>query len=150
MSKFNQKINVREYQPSDRSEILDIYQSASEKTHAFLGMKNLVKEQKIMEESFSDPNNKCVVIERYGKVVGFTSFVSEIAMSAIFIKPNLQRKGLGKILLQYIQLEKEKIKLAVYVENKIAIEFYEKNGFEISESKTNENGHKYVEMIWEK
>lgn len=103
-----------------------------------------------MEESFSDPNNKCVVIERYGKVVGFTSFVSEIAMSAIFIKPNLQRKGLGKILLQYIQLEKEKIKLAVYVENKIAIEFYEKNGFEISESKTNENGHKYVEMIWEK
>ena len=157
----NSIINIREYQRTDRSIIFYIHKIASAESHAFLGKKNIADEQKIMEESISAMESlippqkvkyvavKCVVIERDGRVCGFASFMSETAMSAFFIKKNLQGQGLGSDLMRHIQSEKSKITLAVYEENSKAIDFYRKHSFYNSEPKNN-NGHKYIEMNWER
>ena len=96
------------------------------------------------------PNSKVTVIERYGHIAGFASFISDSRMSGFFINTNVQRKGLGSKLLIHIQSEKKKIVLAVYVKNRGAIAFYSKHGFSGSEPKTNENEHQYIEMSWER
>jgi len=146
---MTQKINIREYLTSDRDKILEIYQASSKKAYKFLREEHQEKEQVSMEQDL--PNSRVTVIERYGKVVGFASFINESAMSGFFIKTNVQRKGLGSNLLKHIQSKKERIHLAVYAENKQAIAFYSKHGFSGSEPKTNDaNGHQYIEMNWER
>ena len=91
-----------------------------------------------------------IVIEKYGKVVGFVSFINEAAMTGFFIRPSVQRKGLGGVLMKYVQSHKRKIKLAVYAKNQNAISFYEHHGFSRTEPKINEeNNQPYIEMHWE-
>jgi len=145
---MTQQINIREYLTSDRDKILEIYQASSKKAHPFLREEHREKEQVFMEQDL--PNSRVTVIEKYGKVVGFASFINEFAMSGFFIKTKVQGQGLGSTLLKHIQSKKEKIILAVYVENKQAIAFYSKHGFSGSEPETNTNGHQYIEMNWER
>lgn len=72
-------------------------------------------------------------------------------LAALFVSPNEQGKGYGKMLLDYVKGQKESISLQVYQENKSAIRFYENNGFIVSDESIDENtSAKEFVMTWTK
>lgn len=103
--------------------------------------------------------NSCLVVsEVNGDLVGFANFSrlnedGETELSAIYLYPEYQGKGLGTALLKkgIDHLENtKKVFIDVEKENKTGLSFYQAKGFEIvSEFDDNFNGHilKTVRMV---
>jgi ribosomal protein S18 acetylase RimI-like enzyme len=77
------------------------------------------------------------VVELEGKIVGFSATYKHKGkdlVGAIYVLPEYQGKGIGKILLQKVLdflKDSKEIWLEVAAYNKNAINFYEKSGFHI-------------------
>lgn len=72
-------------------------------------------------------------------------------LAALFIRVDSQRKGYGKLLLDWIKKQHDEIQLKVYQSNTKAFNFYTKNGFTIqAESVDAETDEKEFVMAWTK
>lgn len=70
-----------------------------------------------------------------GKIIrGFFS-LHEDTLAVIFVHPNSQRSGIGKLLMIAVKEARDTITLTVYKENLNSIEFYKKCGFKIESQK---------------
>ncbi|PSB35628.1 GNAT family N-acetyltransferase [Stenomitos frigidus] len=140
---------IRVYQHSDKPALLKIYDAAVPSAHHFLEESVRMRHRQLAEESLDDLATKTFVLEENGIIVGFATFQTEIKMSGFFVNPELKRQGLGRKLMNYIQSEKQIIKLAVYKRNRDAVSFYKKMGFQ-KQSQKRENSTQpiYFEMTW--
>ncbi|HPE68442.1 MAG TPA: GNAT family N-acetyltransferase [Thermotogota bacterium] len=101
----------------------------------------LLKER--WEKSFQDPNNRELVAEVDGKVVGFSGFQLMVGKRrhvmgiGMMVHEEYQGKGIGTLLLQKIVeladrwYQVHRIELQVFSDNTRAIRLYEKFGFEV-------------------
>jgi len=85
------------------------------------GNKNAMKEKYL-------PLAENLVLEEEGKIAGFISLVGE-RICVLFVEPEMQRKGVGRALLEHAKILKGKLSLKVYRKNENAFRFYEKCGF---------------------
>ena len=69
-------------------------------------------------------------------------------LAALFVKTNIQGKGVGKKLLNYIKERRETIQLKVYKKNSNSVNFYQKQDFIIL-SESNEDNTNEIEIIME-
>ncbi len=90
-----------------------------------------------------------VYISPVGELCGFIG-VSDGYISGIFIKKECRGMGIGKKLINKCKEVFDILTLDVYLQNKNAIAFYEKNGFAITGRKKDEtlSATEYV-MTWE-
>ena len=86
-----------------------------------------------------------------GKINGFISIIDSNFIGALFVHTKSQGRGIGKSLLEYVKNKYENIELAVYKDNKKAVEFYKKDGFKIIKEQENEDsGHLEYLMSYSK
>ena len=86
-----------------------------------------------------------------GKIKGFISIIDINFIGALFVHTKSQGRGIGKSLLEYVKNKYENIELAVYKDNKKAVEFYKKQGFKIIKEQENEDsGHLEYLMSYSK
>lgn len=121
---------IREYQPSDYHQIIELWQLTG------LGGAQRGDNQQIIEQSIAMGGKFLVACNANGKVVG-TSWMTfdgrRIHLHHFGVSPSFQRMGIGKLLTrQSLVFAKEKgyqIKLEVHQSNVNAINLYKQFGF---------------------
>ena len=93
-------------------------------------------------------NAEVYIYKSKEKICGFIG-LEQNYIAGIFVDKSLQRKGIGKALLDHVKQKHDKLSLNVYVKNEKAVRFYKREGFEISCENTDKTtDEKEYLMTW--
>lgn len=71
-------------------------------------------------------------------------------IAGIFVRTEMQSKGIGKQLLEYVKSFKNRLNLSVYQKNERAVNFYIRENFKIQSKRMDENTREMEYfMVWE-
>ena len=88
------------------------------------------------------------VYENDREIWGFIGLNGEY-IEGIFVSGEMQSRGIGKRLLDFVKTKKTELRLNVYQKNMRAIRFYQREGFRILSAGVDEAaGEKDYEMTW--
>lgn len=127
---------IRQYQSSDLDGVLSVWENASKLSHAFLKEDFLAQERKNIPEVYL-PNADTWVVEIDGQLAGFIALIGN-EVGAIFLQPEHQRQGVGKLMMDKAQALHGDLEVQVFVKNSIGVDFYFKYGFQLMAEKTHE------------
>lgn len=140
-------MEIKKAEDSDIAEIIDIWYEVSLQAHCFIPADYWKANKQLMKEKYL-PTAETFVAVNGEKISGFISLVDDY-LAAIFIRPELQGKGIGSALLNYVKKNHNTLQLNVFCKNRKSIEFYKSKGFVIiSESENEETGENEFVMKW--
>ncbi len=138
---------IRKYKESDLEGVIKIWLDASIKAHDFVDSSFWKDRADDMRNNYI-PNSETWVYQDDNEVVAFFSLV-ENTLAAIFVKPGLQGKGIGQLLMAEAKSLRKSLSLTVYADNARSVEFYRRQGFDVKEERTDPHtGHKEVVMVF--
>lgn len=118
---------VRPFRPdADMDAVLDIWVRASERAHAFVPPGFWRARLPEMRERYL-PLAEVRVAAAPG-VAGFAAVVDD-HLAALFVAPERQKAGLGRLLMEDAMQGRAELSLSVYESNTAARDFYEHLGF---------------------
>ena len=136
---------IRKYKNADTEEILYIWQQASKIAHSFFTLKFINQEKRNIKEIYL-PKSETFVYEEKKIILGFISMLDN-EVGGLFVRPEKQRQGIGKILLDYVSQFNKELEVEVFESNIAGIIFYENYGFKkIKEYIHQETNHKILRM----
>jgi len=118
---------IRTYQDKDFPKIIAIWLEAQTMAHPFL-QPDFVKTVKDMMEQHFIPNSKTWVYQNDQTVIGFIAMMQN-EIGGLFVMPNEQQRGVGGMLLAYVEKFHEHLEVEVFDKNRIGKPFYFKHGF---------------------
>ncbi|MFA8300294.1 MAG: GNAT family N-acetyltransferase [Hyphomicrobiales bacterium] len=118
---------IRELKDTDIDKVVDLWYNASIVAHDFIE-KEFWQSGRIAMKDVYIPNSETYVGLVDDKIVGFVS-MSDDFLAALFVDTELQGKGYGTQLLNYIKSIRSKIQLNVYKKNINSTAFYISQGF---------------------
>ncbi|MFK4304394.1 MULTISPECIES: N-acetyltransferase [unclassified Paenibacillus] len=140
-------------QPGKVEEFKDlaaIWLEASIEAHHFIDPQYWTSQVGEMEDKYLPLAQNYVIIQDDHTIGGFVSMIDGY-LAALFIRVGSQRKGYGKLLLDWVKKQYEQIQLKVYQSNTKAFNFYTRNGFIIQEESIDpETREKEFVMVWTK
>lgn len=138
---------IRKLQGADISKVAEIWLENNLKTHCFIPAQYWENNFDLVKEMLSQA--EVYVYENDQKIQGFIGLNGEY-IEGIFVLTEMQSKGVGKLLMDFIKERKEKLFLNVYRKNARAIHFYHREGFDIRcEGLDKNTGKKEYTMIWQ-
>lgn len=139
---------IRVFQQHEIDDIMKIWLETNIAAHDFIPSSYWESNYELVKEMM--PQATLYVYELEGNVAGFVGLMDHY-IAGIFIKKELQSKGVGKKLLEYCKKEFEELSLQVYQKNTRAVNFYLREGFAIVKEQRDENTNEveYV-MEWKK
>ena len=138
---------IRKLQKVDINRVADIWLKTNLKTHYFIPEQYWTNNYEVVKEML--PQADVYVYEDDKIIQGFVGINDEY-IEGIFVSDEMQSRGIGKILLDYIKDKKDRLQLKVYQKNVRAMSFYQREGFTIqSESMDEFTGEKEYVMNWE-
>lgn len=142
------EISIRPLQEADLDTVVDLWLKSSIKAHSFIEASFWEGQVNAMREVYI-PSADTWVADYEGMLVGFVSLNEEM-LAALFVHPFFQGNGIGKQLLQFAMEQSDSLVLSVYKENKRAMDFYRKQGFEaVQEQVDKHTGMPEVIMVWD-
>ena len=142
-------LKIRELDKEDIESVVNIWYEASDIAHNFIP-ERYWKDNKDLMVSKYIPMSETYLACEGNNILGFIAVIDDY-LAALFVKPELQGKGIGSLLLNHIKTLREKLQLKVYVKNKNSVEFYKAKGFSVLSESTDENtGEKEFVMEWNK
>lgn len=137
---------IRAFESSDMNDVLTIWLKASIAAHGFV-------EEEFWESRIDDmrekylPSSDTYVFSENGSIQGFFSLQGDW-LAAMFVSPDAQRQGIGRVLMNKAKSLRRKLNLTVYRENEKAIQFYRECGFKPIKERVDEHtGH--IEILME-
>ncbi len=131
---------IRAFTHNDMDQVITIWLEASIQSHPFIDREFLESKTDEMREVYI-PSSDTYVFASEGAVHGFVS-LHQGTVAAIFVAPDMQRKGIGKKLMDKAKELHNNLTLTVYKNNPSSIEFYKSCGFTIVQEQTNPHtGH---------
>ena len=121
---------IRNFRESDIHDIETVYEKSNNAVSLKVASGFFKKDKKKFISS-TLRNCKNSVYEHEGKIVGVISSSADY-IEGLFVLPGFWGRGIGTELLNSVTDGKNEIFLQVYADNKRAVNFYQKNGFEIS------------------
>ena len=138
---------IRKLQKADINRVADIWLKTNLKAHFFIPEQYWISNYGFVKEML--PQAEVYVYEDDKMIQGFIG-VSDEYIEGIFVSDEMQSRGIGKMLLDYIKDKKDRLQLKVYQKNVRAMSFYQREGFTIqSESMDEFTGEKEYVMNWE-
>ena len=138
---------IRQLRAEDLHETVSIWYSASVQAHSFIPKDFWNSQKEAMRKEYL-PNCESWVYEVNNKIVGFVAYYDGF-IPAVFVSPEAQSQGIGRELLNFLKKKYKKLSLAVYAENEKAHNFYLREGFIDSGTKScDHTGHKEIIMSW--
>ena len=138
---------IRKLQKVDINRVADIWLTTNLKAHFFISEQYWISNYEFVKEML--PQAEVYVYEDDKMIQGFIG-VSDEYIEGIFVSDEMQSRGIGKILLDYIKDKKDRLQLKVYQKNVRAMSFYQREGFTIqSEGMDEFTGEKEYVMNWE-
>lgn len=138
---------IRKLQKVDINRVADIWLKTNLKAHYFIPEQYWTNNYEVVKEIL--PQADVYVYEDDKIIQGFVGINDEY-IEGIFVSDEMQSRGIGKMLLDYIKDKKDRLQLKVYQKNVRAMSFYQREGFTIqSESMDEFTGEKEYVMNWE-
>lgn len=138
---------IRKLQKTDINRVADIWLKTNLKTHYFIPEQYWTNNYEVVKEML--PQAEVYVYEDDKIIQGFIGINDEY-IEGIFVSDEMQSRGIGKMLLDYIKDKKDRLQLKVYQKNVRAMSFYQREGFTIQSEEMDEfTGEKEYVMNWE-
>ena len=138
---------IRKLQKADINRAADIWLKTNLKAHFFIPEQYWISNYEFVKEML--PQAEVYVYEDDKMIQGFIG-VSDEYIEGIFVSDEMQSRGIGKMLLDYIKDKKDRLQLKVYQKNVRAMSFYQREGFTIQSEEMDEfTGEKEYVMNWE-
>lgn len=138
---------IRKLQKTDINRVADIWLKTNLKAHYFIPEQYWTNNYEVVKEMF--PQAEVYVYEDDKIIQGFVGINDEY-IEGIFVSDEMQSRGIGKILLDYIKDKKDRLQLKVYQKNVRAMSFYQREGFTIQSEEMDEfTREKEYVMNWE-
>lgn len=134
---------IRQLEEKDINQVMSIWLETNIRAHDFI-------EEKYWNDNFENVKKEIInaevyVYEENKHIQGFVGII-EGYIAGIFVKENMQRNGIGKLLIDRCKQKYEELTLRVYEKNESAISFYKKQNFYI-ENKEVDKQTKETELI---
>ena len=138
---------IRKLQKVDINRVADIWLKTNLKAHFFIPEQYWISNYEFVKEML--PQAEVYVYEDDKMIQGFIG-VSDEYIEGIFVSDEMQLRGIGKMLLDYIKDKKDRLQLKVYQKNVRAMSFYQREGFTIQSEEMDEfTREKEYVMNWE-
>ena len=138
---------IRKLQKADINRVTDLWLDTNFKAHDFIPAQYWKSNYDAVKEML--PQAEVYVYENDNKIQGFVGLNDEY-IEGIFVSDEMQSRGIGKLLLDFAKEKRMKLHLNVYQKNIRAINFYQREDFEIrGEGLDEATGEKDYEMIWQ-
>lgn len=138
---------IRKLQKTDINRVADIWLKTNLKAHYFIPEQYWTNNYEVVKEML--PQADVYVYEDDKIIQGFVGINDEY-IEGIFVSDEMQSRGIGKMLLDYIKDKKDRLQLKVYQKNVRAMSFYQREGFTIQSEEMDEfTGEKEYVMNWE-
>lgn len=138
---------IRKMQNIDINRVADIWLKTNLKAHYFISEQYWKSNYELVKEMMSQA--EVYVYEDDKMIQGFIGINDEY-IEGIFVSDEMQSRGIGKMLLDYIKDKKDRLQLKVYQKNVRAMSFYQREGFTIQSEEMDEfTGEKEYVMNWE-
>ncbi|WP_342305629.1 N-acetyltransferase [Methanolobus sp. ZRKC5] len=136
---------IKQLENSEIDIIMDIWLKTNIAAHYFIPEYYWTKNYNVVKEEYL-PVSKTFVYKEDGTIKGFISVIGNSFIGALFVLEAHQGKGIGQKLLEYCKFLSSNLELAVYADNKPAVDFYTKNGFTITKEQPNKDSG-FIEYI---
>lgn len=138
---------IRKLQKTDINRVADIWLKTNLKAHYFIPEQYWTNNYEVVKEIL--PQADVYVYEDDKIIQGFVGINDEY-IEGIFVSDEMQSRGIGKMLLDYIKDKKDRLQLKVYQKNVRAMSFYQREGFTIQSERMDEfTGETEYVMDWE-
>ena len=138
---------IRKLQNVDINKVADIWLKTNLEAHDFISGQYWISNYEAVKKML--PQAEVYVYEDDKMIQGFIGINDEY-IEGIFVSDEMQSRGIGKILLDYIKDKKDRLQLKVYQKNVRAMSFYQREGFTIQSEEMDEfTREKEYVMNWE-
>lgn len=139
---------IRKMRENEITDVAEIWLDTNLKAHDFIPEEYWTGNYEMVKSMFHQA--EMYVYEEKREIQGFVGLQGN-GIAGIFVRNEKQSRGIGRRLLEYVKMEKEQLSLEVYQKNERAMQFYQREGFEITREQVDENtGEKEYVMSWEK
>lgn len=133
---------IEELNKKDIDKVMELWLKTTIEVHSFISKEYWENNYDIVKNEYI-PIAKTFIYKESNEIKGFISVIDNFYIGALFVLKDAQNKGIGKRLIKYCVNKYEKLELAVYIENRYAVEFYEKCGFKIIKQQNNKESNHY-------
>ena len=138
---------IRELRKADINKVANIWLDTNITAHYFIPAQYWQNNFELVKELLLQVT--VYVYEYNQEIQGFIGLNDEY-VEGIFVSDEMQSRGIGKMLLDYIKDKKDRLQLKVYQKNVRAMSFYQREGFTIQSEEMDEfTGEKEYVMNWE-
>lgn len=139
---------IRESRKADLTNVMQIWLETNIQTHHFISEEYWAGSYELVEEMMPQAELYVYEDDITNKVEGFIGLTDNY-IAGIFVRKEVQSKGIGKQLLDYVKAFKTSLTLSVYQKNKRAVHFYQRECFVIQSENIDEstNEKEYI-MAW--
>ena len=137
--------------PQDYDELLTVWEASVRSTHHFLTEENIQFYKPLIRNQYFQAVELSVIRNREGNIAAFMGLSDEL-IEMLFVHPDEQGKGYGKLFIQYALHEKHIYKVDVNEQNEQAYQFYLHTGFQpIGRDETDPTGNPFpiLHLQWE-
>lgn len=140
---------IRELKNIDIDVITKIWLDTNIQAHTFIDKEYWKDNLDLVKKNFNEA--EIYVYENDEKTIqGFIGLNSNY-IAGIFVIQQMQSKGIGKKLINFVKGIRDELTLNVYIKNERALKFYLREGFSIKNKTTDINtGEKEYRMTWSK
>lgn len=137
---------LRELQPQDMPDVLQIWLEGNMNAHAFVPAAYWEEQLAFVQEAL--PQANVMLYEQEG-VEGFIGLQPGGHIAGLFVRAQSRRRGIGRELLGWAKDTYRELTLEVYQKNESAIRFYQANGFAfVAEQQDEQTGQTEWLMRW--
>jgi len=141
--------SIRRAENEDIKMMVEIWYDSSIGAHNFIPAAYWRKHRKAMAEDYLPMSESYLIVEE-NEILGVISLLDNY-LAALFIRPDMQAKGFGTMLLDYVKEIRGRLDLKVFCKNERSVHFYRAQGFSvISTSLDEDTGEDEYLMGWEK
>lgn len=129
---------IRELETNDINKVMEIWKHATIEAHSFIDKEYWLDKYNEVKGVYI-PMSKTFIYEESNDIKGFISILNNDFIGALFVDVSSQGKGIGSQLVDFVKERYHTLSLAVYENNKKAVEFYKSIGFILYEEKIDED-----------
>ncbi|MDO5291387.1 MAG: GNAT family N-acetyltransferase [bacterium] len=135
---------IRQSRKPEIDKIMEIWLTSNLEAHSFVAVSFWKDHFEEVKEAIA---NGVLVYEEEQEIKGFIGGM-DTYVAGLFVAKEYRGQGIGKALLDAAKRQKQRLVLDAFVENKGAVAFYKREGFQIVSEKENEDT-KHLEYLME-
>ena len=139
---------IKSYQAGDLRTVMDIWLTANLRSHNFIPAEYWRGSFALVAELL--PQAEVYLYARGGVTEGFIGLDGS-HIEGLFVRPEAQSMGIGKVLLDHAKAQHRQLTLHVYEKNRRAVRFYLREGFSVlAQGVDAHTGEREYEMAWQR